>query len=94
MTDKYYRVKKDTFLWVAGAILKHHTWSSGKSGYSPIEDIWNKASKQSDEYITAHIIEDPACADYFERVYPDTIGGKIFKTKDQLVERYNEAFKS
>lgn len=91
--DKFYRVKKDNFLWKEGAILKLKSMNNGASGYVPIEDIWNVIEKTTSEYITAFIIEDPVNAEYFERVYPDTIGGKIYRTKDQLVEVYKEAFK-
>lgn len=89
----FYRVKKDNFLWKEGAILKLITYSNGVNGYEPIEDIWNVVEKQKTEYITAFIVESPINAEYFERVYPDSIGGKIYKTKDQLVAAYKEAFK-
>lgn len=93
MTEKYYRVRKDTFLWVAGAVLKLAPNLGKAGGYCPVEDIWNKIPLNT-EYISSWIIEHPDNADYFERIYPDTLGGKIFKTKDQLVAHYNETFKA
>lgn len=86
---KYYRVKQDTFLWKAGAILSDQE----KGQYVPIEDIWNVAEKPNAEYISAPIIEHPDNAVFFERVYPDSIAGKIYHTKDQLLEAYKGAFK-
>lgn len=85
----YFRVKKDTFLWAEGAILSDR--DNGQ--VMPIEDIWNKTEKQT-EYITRRIIEHPNNADYFERVYKDSITGNLYKTKDQLVDMYKAVFKS
>ena len=81
---KYYRVKKDTFLWEEGAIISN-TNTSG--GYSPVEDIWNK-TKDQNEYITSKIIEDDINSDFFERVYADNLEKMIFKTKDQLKDAF------
>jgi hypothetical protein len=87
MAEKFYRVKKDTFMWKAGCIL------ICKSGdYHPIVDIWDQVELK-DEYIREHIIEHPDNADWFERVYPDTIKGMLYRTKDQMVTMYQEAFK-
>jgi hypothetical protein len=88
MSEKFYRVKKDNFLWKEGAILK-----CKGSGYSPIEDIWNVCGVINDEYISSRIIEHPEFAEYFERVYPDTITGKMFHTRDQLIAFYAGFFK-
>lgn len=93
MSDKYYRLKKDTFLWREGAILKFSPSLGRAAGYLPIEDIWNTTGHQTEEYISAPIIEHPDNAEYFERVYPNTLGGKLFHTKDQLLEIYNKSFK-
>lgn len=85
---KFYRVKKDNFMWKEGAIL-----SDGSKGeYRPIEDIWNQCVLKN-EYISAHIIESEDNKDYFERVYPDTIKGNFYRTKDQLVDLYKKTFK-
>lgn len=93
---KHYRLKKDTFLWKAGAILQHDPASTNDTlrlGYRPVEDIWDAVPVLGGEYISARIIEHPDNAEYFERVYPDTLKGKLFHTKDQLVELYTNAFK-
>lgn len=96
--NKYYRVKKDNFLWEEGAILVSFdkinvAVTPENKGYEPIEDIWNSTPVNGPEYISARIIEHPNNTDYFERVYPDTILGKFYYTKDQLVTKYKEAFK-
>lgn len=85
--SKFYRVKKDTFLWDEGAIIK-----SEGNGYTPIEDIWNKTKDQT-EYITDKIVEYPSNTDSFERVYPDNLKGGIYRTADKLREVYKTAFK-
>jgi hypothetical protein len=91
--DKFYRVKQDNFLWQEGAILKYFKDSGSDGGYKPLEDIWNATDVNGEEYISARIIEDSANAKYFERVYPDTVGGRIYKTKEQLKAVYDKAFK-
>lgn len=89
--EKFYRVKKDTFLWEEGAILKREGHlASGKGGYSPIEDIWNKVHTNG-EYITSPIIEGNP--EWFERVYRDDLKGNIFRTADQMRDAYKEMFK-
>jgi hypothetical protein len=85
---KYYRVKKDTFMWKEGAILQN----SYNGGYVAIEDIWNKV-ELNNEYISAPIIENEGNSEFFERVYPDTLCGSIFRTADQLREVYKKSFK-
>lgn len=87
---KYYRVKKDTFMWLEGAIISDK--GDEGHGYLPIEDIWNKVELKT-EYISAHIIENPLNSDTFERVYPDTLKGSIYRTADQLKDMYKESFK-
>lgn len=76
-------------MWKQGAILHIED-----NGYVAIEDIWNACKSLHSEYISTGIIEDPDNSEWFERVYPDTISGKLYRTKDQLVEIYNGAFKS
>lgn len=88
--DKYYRVNKPTFLWKEGAILEK---KKDSNGYYAVEDIWDVTPVNGGEYISTKIIEDPSNAEYFERVYPDTVNGKIYRTKDELIEAYNKAFK-
>jgi len=78
---KYYRVKQTNFLWKEGAIISDR-------------DVWNKTDDNGNEYISARIIEHPDNAEFFERVYYTSIKGQIFRTKDQLVEMYEKAFKA
>jgi hypothetical protein len=87
--SKYYRVKKDTFLWKEGAILKN---SATESGYQAVEEIWDAIGCIGGEYISKRIIECEENKEWFERVYPDTITGKLYKTKDQLLAIYKDAF--
>lgn len=87
---KFYRVKKDNFLWKEGAIIK---FNANNNGYLPLEDIWNSTPVNEAEYISSRVIEHCNNEQYFERVYPDSTIGKIYHTKDQLVEAYTGAFK-
>lgn len=91
---KHYRVKQDTFLWKAGAILIEQNEGQSNHGYTAIEDVWDATPTIGNEYITYKIIEHPDNEIFFERVYPDTLKGHIYRTKDQLVEVYNAAFKA
>jgi hypothetical protein len=86
---KYYRVKKDTFLWKEGAIIRI---KDGEKGYEAIEDVWDAVPCIEGEYISSRIIEHPDNSVFFERVYPDNIKGKLFRTKDQLTAMYKESF--
>ncbi len=94
MKKKYYRVKKDTFIWTEGAILESMKPydNSNQVGFQPIEDVWDTTSHGT-EYISGAIIEDPVNAEYFERVYTDDVKGSIFKTASQLKEQIASAFK-
>jgi len=89
--EKYYRVLKETFLWSEGAIISDKEEIG--HGYKPIQDIWNKTKEQT-EYITAKIIEAKENADFFERIYPDTIKGNIYRTAEQLKKLYKDTFVS
>lgn len=90
---KHYKVSKDTFMWKAGAVIKEQNQGGAHHGYVAIEDIWDTVPTIGGEYISARIVEHPDNAEFFERVYPDTLGGKIYRTKDQLAELYSGAFK-
>lgn len=84
---KYCRVTQDNFLWKKGAILT----DQGKGQYVGIEDIWDRI--HNNEHISATVIEHPENVQFFERIYPDTVVGKYFRTKDQFIEVCNTAFK-
>lgn len=78
--SKFYRVKKDSFLWHKGAILEENG-----NGYKPINDIWDVTDHNRDEYISSQIIEN--CPEYFERVYEASKFGKaVFVTKEKARE--------
>ena len=91
--DKFYRVKKDTFLWKEGAVLKLNEKIGRHGGYAAIEDVWDTTEHVADEYISAPIVEDVVNAEFFERVYLDTIGSKMYRTKKQVVDAFSKAFK-
>ncbi len=93
---KYYRLKKDTFLWKQGAILVSQPTNGtcDKEGYFPEEDIWDTTPENKGEYISARIIEHPNSVEWFERVYPDNMTGRLYHTKDQLIQKYNQLFNS
>lgn len=87
---KYYRVKKDNFLWKEGAILQI---SGPTSVYRPIEDIWDNTPCNGNEHISSRIIENENNLEWFERVYKDNIAGSLYRTADQLKQTYKDAFK-
>lgn len=93
MSKKYYRVTTDNFLWRSGAVIAFSKEHSSEGGYTPIEDIWDTTPVNGSEYISARIIEHPDNAEFFERVYPDDLGGKIYRTADQLKKLYEEKMK-
>lgn len=84
---KFYRVKKDNFLWKEGAILKQ---DESESGYEPVTDIWNVLENQT-EYITSRVIENNS--EWFERVYEvNGLTKAIYLAKDKAIEYYNKNF--
>lgn len=93
---KYYRVKKDNFLWKEGAILKLDVDLSNSNtdgtdgGYRAIDDVWDNVELNG-EYISKDIIEDNT--DYFERVYKSKLEDMLFDTKEAVMEAYNRNFK-
>lgn len=89
MSKKYYRVKKDTFMWLEGAILE----SDNDGGYKPISDLWDAVDLKT-EYITAHIIENPDSSDWFERVHEISLLGKAkYLTTAKAREAHAELYK-
>jgi len=87
---RYYRVLEDNFLWKKGAIISDR---KTVNHFYPIqEDVWDHVPC-GNEYISGGIINHPDNAIFFERVYPDTVSGKFFQTKDQVIQAYEKAFK-
>lgn len=86
MSNKYYKVLKDTFLWEKGAILKYDETAGASGGYEPINDIWStEANAEANEYITAKNIENNP--EWFERVYAvNLITKTVYKSKAEARE--------
>lgn len=89
MSDKYYRVIKDTPQWEVGAILKNN--SAG--GYVSIDELFNKDYLFSDYYEAKSVIE--GAVDYFQRVYPvNLITRTVYKIKEEakaaIAKQYTE----
>ena len=84
---KFYKVKKENFLWDVGAIL-----AEGNNGYSPINDIFakNESPKKDDhEVISFYIVENQP--EYFERVYEVNLLTKIvYKLKEEAKEIFSK----
>jgi hypothetical protein len=86
MSKKYYKVIKDNFLWEEGGILEYDEKlsASGKGGYQVIDSLFKK-HEDSNEYISADIIEDSP--DFFERVYKVDLATRvIYETKEKAKE--------
>lgn len=94
MTEsKYYRVKKDTFMWLEGAILKFDEDSGSEGGYTAISDLWDAADLDG-EYISKRIIEAPENTVWFERVYEvKGLSKMVYMTKEKAREAVNKLFK-
>ena len=89
--DKFYRVKKDTFLWDEGAILKFSTAHGDGGGYQAFDEMWEKEATGS-EYISAKIIE--GSPEWFERVYKvPSMTDVVFEVREKAKEIFNSKFK-
>ena len=87
---KYYRVKKDTPIWDAGAIIA--TDCSGD--YRALEDVWNRSDKKGSVYAESdEIVEASKNEEFFERVYASKSEKALFVTKEKLIEGYNNMIK-
>lgn len=84
---KYYRVLKDTPLWLEGAIIKFNVDLGNYGGYEVIEDIWNPCEHQ--DYVSKEIIEAPANSGFFERVYKSSPEKLAFKTAEEMKKLFN-----
>lgn len=90
MSKRYYRVKKDTFLWLKGAIIE----SENSGGYTAISDLWNATDKLDGEYITCKIIEAADNSEWFERVHEVSVLGKAkYLTTAMAREAHDELYK-
>lgn len=87
---KFYRVKKDTPTWKAGAIIK--TGLVTTDNYSAISDLWDVVENKDDRFIWT---EDPNIVEnspeWFERVYDISILGKVkYLVKDAAIKAHEE----
>lgn len=90
-SKKFYRVKKDTFMWAKDAILELDPDIGSKGGYIAITDLWDNVELDG-EYISSRIIE--AQPDWFERVYEMSKFGKaVYVTKDKARQMATKFFK-
>jgi hypothetical protein len=88
---KYYRVKKETFLWDEGAIIS--TSKDSNNEYRAVDPIFNRLDDMT-EYISANIIEADENKDFFERVYPVNLVTKtVYKAKEQAKEMLQKEYK-
>ena len=87
---KFYRVKKENFLWEVWAILEE-TKQDAWMWYSPIEDCFKKFDNE--EYITSEIVENSP--EYFERVYEvrSILSKTIYETKEKAMALVSKMYK-
>lgn len=86
--EKYYRVKEDNFMWSKGAIIRKDS-----DGYRSVNDIYNSVELKT-EYISTHIIENPANERFFERVYKvDLLSRTVFKLKEEARALLDKEYK-
>lgn len=81
---RYFKVIKDNFLWLSGAVLAEYNGHASYSGYRPIDNsnIWDYSDKTAGEYIHSRVIEN--CPEYFVEVYPVNLLTKtVYKIKEE-----------
>lgn len=89
MSDRYYRAKKDSFMWDEGALLK----CDDDEHCVSIDSVWNACESAGDEYISESIIK--AQPDWFERVYPVNLLTKtVYKPKAEAKELLSREYAS
>jgi hypothetical protein len=88
MSNKYYKVIKENFIWEVGAILERSTLDDG---YKPIDSIFNMHD-DTNEYISTRIVENSP--DYFVRVYPVSLASKVvYRVKEEAKELIFKQYK-
>lgn len=90
MAEKFYRVKKDTPLVLAGAILR-----KTDERYYPISDLWDAyEGRSANGTMVAGMVEAPENKDWFERVYEVSVLGKAkFLIKEAAQKAYSDLHK-
>lgn len=81
--EKFYRVKKDTPAWLAGAIIKH----DGQD-YKSVNDLFDQ-EWTSDKYYECFTVVEKA-TEWFERVWPVMVdGGEIvYKVQEEARKHF------
>lgn len=87
--EKFYRVKKDTYLFTSGAILSN---KENSTQYKAIDDIWHvegndilKKFLDGQPGVAADVVENSP--DWFERVYKvSSIRGMAYVAKNKMKE--------
>ncbi len=90
MSDRYFRVKKDNFLWCAGAIVEK---KEGEKGYNPVDNtsIWDTTDQNGTEYISSKIVENNP--EWFEEVYKINLVTRfVYKVKAEAQEMMSKEF--
>lgn len=83
---KYYRVKKDTPMWIEGAIIFNSDYSEK---YRATQDIWTRVEGTEGWTEGDKLVENNP--DWYERVYPiDLITKTVYKLKEQALEFYSK----
>jgi hypothetical protein len=85
--DKFYRVKKDTYLFTAGAILSN---KENSTQYKATDDIWHVEGNETlrkfldgAPAVAADVVENSP--DWFERVYKvSSIRGMAYVVKSTM----------
>lgn len=89
--SKFYRARKDSFMWEEGAILEYDDDSGTNGGYRAISDLWDNVELEN-EYISKNIVEkNPG---WFERVYEISVLGKAkYLVKDAAKKAHDTLHK-
>lgn len=88
MATKYYRAKKDSFLWEEGAIL-----ACEDNRCKPVTDIWNVTEYNGNEYVSSPIIENNP--EWFERVYEvSLVGTVVYEAREKAKELLKKQYKA
>ena len=82
---KYYKVLKDTPLWIKGAIIK--SGANNGAGYNSTDDVYLTCDHS--EYLSTKIIESQP--EWFQRVFLiERIGRSLFLTRKEAVDKLEE----
>lgn len=95
MGTRYFRCKRDNFLWKSGAILESCSKSnSDASGYVPVDKttLWDATNHNGSEYISSRIIENNP--DWFEEVWKiNLVSSVVYKVKEEAIALINGEYR-